>query len=232
MTKRTQARAGARAWAIAFAMAATAVFGNTPGSHAQYMSVCSLYGAGFYYLPGPSGICLNPDSKDARMQTSGGTWRWWMPSDPIEPVGSLRSRCGAGLVKFGEIDSSGLLINAHDQFESTTRMPLSLEHEEYISEIIFRGGFTGVERGNFCLYYTSEVPGQGTGYSPLGCIDTAAHAASEVPVAFTPRNPRPPAALNETFVIGANGYPWPVAMTSEVGGQLEVWLCIKRGIRS
>jgi hypothetical protein len=221
MTRRSQTRAAARAWPIALALAAMAVFGNTPAGHAQYMVLCSLYGSGFYYLPGSSGICLNPDSRDARM-----------PSDPIEPVASLRSRCGGGLVKFADIDSSGLFVNTRDQFESTTRMPLSLEHEEYVSEVIFRGGFTGVERGNFCLFYTSDYPGQGIGYTPIACIDTAVHAGSEVPVAFTPRNPRPPAALNETFVVGANGYPWPVTMPTDVGGQLEVWLCIKRGIRS
>jgi hypothetical protein len=232
MRARPHARAGARARSIAFAMAALAVFGTRPDAQAQdYVHVCTLYGAGFSYLPG-TGICLNADSRDARMQTSGGTWRWWMPSDPVEPVGSLRSRCGGGLVKFADIDSSGLLINTREQFETITRMPISLEHEEYISEVIYRGGFTGVDRGNFCLFYSADEPGQGRGYSPIGCVDTAVHAASEVPVAFTPRSPRPPASLGQNFVVGANGYPWPVTTPAEVGGRLEVWLCIKRGLRS
>lgn len=232
MRARPHARAGARAWPVAFAMAAMAIFGSTPDAQAQdYVSVCSLYGAGFSYLPGTD-ICVNGDSRDARQNTDGGTWRWWMPSDPIQPVPSLRSRCGGGLVKFADVDSSGLFVNTHERFETTTRMPFSLEHEEYISEVIFRGGFSGVERGNFCMFYTFEEPGQGTGYVPIVCTDTAVHAASDTPVAMTPRTPRPPASLGEMFVVGANGYPWPVTLPSEVGGQLEIWLCIKRGIRS
>jgi hypothetical protein len=232
MTRKPHARARARAWSVAFGIAAVAVFGSTPASHAQdYVKVCSIYGSGFAYLPGTD-ICLNVDSKDARMQTSGGTWRWWMPSGPIEPVSSLRNECGGGLVKFADVDSSGLMINTREQFETTTQMPLSLEREEYISKVIFRGGFTGVGRGSFCMFYKSEEPGQGTNYTPMACIDTAVNAASEEAVATTPRNPRPGGTLGEVQVVGANGYPWPVTQTADVGGKLEIWLCIKKGIRS
>ena len=232
MTRRPDARTRARAWLVVAAMTTMAVFGTTPEASAQlYERICSLYGRGYYYLPGTE-ICLNPEQRDARMQTSGGTWRFWSPSEPIEPIGNLRAQCGGGLVKFATIDGSGLFVNDREQFESTASMQLSLEPEEYISQVIFRGGFTGVERGNFCLFYKSESPGNGTGYTPMACIDTAKHASGIVPVGFTPRLTRAPASLTPTFVVGANGYPWPVTTPAEVGGSLEAWLCIKRGIRS
>src|SRR5215469_3791259 len=54
--------------------------GLAPSGYAQveYVRVCSLYGAGFNYIPGTD-ICRNEITGDAREQTAYGTWRSLWP---------------------------------------------------------------------------------------------------------------------------------------------------------
>jgi hypothetical protein len=51
----------------------------------QYVKVCSLYGAGFFYIPGTD-TCLNPNNGEVRTQTAYGTLRG---------VSTLAGRVGA-----------------------------------------------------------------------------------------------------------------------------------------
>lgn len=43
------------------------------GYAVEYEKICSLYGAGFHYVPGTD-ICVN-ETGDAREETAGGVWR-------------------------------------------------------------------------------------------------------------------------------------------------------------
>ena len=44
------------------------------GAPVEYVKICSLYGAGFFYVPGTD-VCMNAVTGETRWQTSGGTQR-------------------------------------------------------------------------------------------------------------------------------------------------------------
>ena len=61
----------------------------------EYVKVCSLYGAGFFYLPGTD-TCINFATNDARTQTEGGVWRCRVPNNPRTCVASPEEACQDG----------------------------------------------------------------------------------------------------------------------------------------
>jgi hypothetical protein len=60
---------GAHLLLAAFTLAPTA-----NAAPVEYVRVCSLYGAGFFYIPGTD-TCLNPNNGEVRTQTAYGTFR-------------------------------------------------------------------------------------------------------------------------------------------------------------
>jgi hypothetical protein len=69
-----------------FALVVPLTYAASPAESAvQYVKVCSLYGAGFFYIPGTD-TCLNPNNGEVRTQTAYGTLRG---------VSSLAGRVGA-----------------------------------------------------------------------------------------------------------------------------------------
>jgi hypothetical protein len=58
----------------------------------EYVKVCSLYGAGFYYIPGTD-QCYNPITGDVRQQTAYGTLRTLSPM--ASDIAVLQSQVGA-----------------------------------------------------------------------------------------------------------------------------------------
>jgi hypothetical protein len=138
---------------------------------------------------------------------------------------------GGQLVKFGDITGSNLVLNSHGQFETTTHYPLKLLPGQYISSVVYKGGFTNTDdnnQGNFCMFYYYNDPTYGAAYSPFGCIDTSAQATVPEALSFVPQSPIPPATSNPVFVLGANGNRWnDVNSPSDVQGKLSVWLCLQ-----
>jgi hypothetical protein len=197
----------------------------------EYVKICSLYGAGFFYLPGTD-ICVDFATNDARQQTAGGTWRWRIPNNPRTWAPFPQAAClGGQLVKFGDITSSDLTLNSHNRYE-TAPHPLMLKQGQYIASVLYKGGFTGVGPsfgpGNFCMFYYWNDPTLGPSYSfPLGCIDTSAQATVPATLAFSPDTPIPPATNSQIFLLGANGDPWDVTSASDIQGTLSVWLCLQ-----
>ncbi|HUY18575.1 MAG TPA: porin [Candidatus Binataceae bacterium] len=119
----------------------------------QYVKICSLYGAGFEYLPGTD-ICVDFETNEARQLTAGGTWRWRMPESPWTWVqGNPETACRGGkLVKFGDIAPSDLTLNAHSRYETSTDHPLKLKKGQYVAAVLYHGGFTSPE------YQVADLP--------------------------------------------------------------------------
>jgi hypothetical protein len=267
---------------VAITIAATVMLrpSTVKAAPVEYVKVCSLYGAGFLYLPGTD-TCVNFAKNDAREQAAnkylvsqlpacpspnvlvtdatdpsctlggtpmgggnntcpvacvsgawqftkeaGGTWRWRVPNNPRKWVPTPQDACQDGrLVRFGDVTRSGLNLNAYSRYETSTHYRLALWPGEYIKSVLYKGGFTGVGRGNFCMYYYYNDPKLGPNYSPLGCIDTASQASVPATLAFSPDKPIPPATGNQTFLLGANGQSW--GMTPDIQGKLSVWLCLQ-----
>src|SRR5262249_40130354 len=148
---------------------------SSNASAVEYVKVCSLYGAGFFYLPGTD-TCIDVATNDARQETPGGTWRWRSPNNPHSWSPTPADACQDGkLVKFGDVTSAGLTKDAYSRWETNTHYALTLGPRQYIASILYRGGLTGVlGQGNFCMYYNDPV--NGIVFPPLGCIDTSPQA--------------------------------------------------------
>lgn len=130
--------------AVAMAISTAIFLSNSSAAAAdpvEYVKVCSLYGAGFFYIPGTS-ICLNVQHHDAREQTEGGTWRWQIPDSPWNFINSTpRNACRGGkLLKFGSLTNSDLTVNTHQRIESTQHLPLNLKKGQYVASVLYRGG--------------------------------------------------------------------------------------------
>ena len=224
-----KAKARARfAAAVAIAAAVVAVTGSAAaGAPVEYVRVCDLYGSGFFYAPGTD-TCVNTATNDARQQTPGGTWRWRSPSNPHQWVKTPKKACKGKLVKFGDIDNTGLALNAHERYETATRFPVALQPGEYISSIVYKGGFTGVGPGNFCMFYTYEDPIDGVFYSPLGCIDTAQRTLVPAALSFATDAPLPPVTVNAVSIVGASGSRWSAPIPDMIGGSMSIWLCVEK----
>lgn len=194
----------------------------------EYVRVCSIFGAEFFYLPGTD-ICLNVETNDARQETMGGVWRWRIPNNPRTWVPSPQGSCQGQLVWFGNINSAGLTQNSHGRFETNTRYhQLNLKRGQYISSVFYQGGFTGVgSLGNFCMYYYYNDPIYGPTYTNFGCIDTAPQATVPATLMFTPDNPIPPATSNPVYVLGAEGRASKAMSAADFQGTLSVWLCVQ-----
>ncbi len=275
---------------VAAIMFATIMLGPDNANAVQYVKICSLYGAGYYYIPGTD-ICLNTETNDARQAsvlqydvadlpacpspnvfvddatdnncTAGGTplgdgtafcevacvggawqftgnntigsWDWRIPNNPRTWTQTSAGACPGGqLVKFGDIDNSGLFQNSFRRYQTTTQYPLNLKPGQYIASVLYKGGFTNVAgRGNFCLYYydpasASIAPNYGIVFPPLGCLDTSSQAGLPAISVFSPDVPAPPSTIGAPALIGANGDDWKAMSAQDIQGALSIWLCIQK----
>lgn len=108
----------------------------------QYVKICSLYGEGFFYLPGTD-TCLRVQNGDARDEILGvGVWRWMIPDSQWNWIkSSPRNACGGGkLMKVGDFTGSDLVANDYNRLEAKTPVPLNLKNGQYISSVFYRGG--------------------------------------------------------------------------------------------
>ena len=210
------------AFALALALPCSA------GQPVEYVKVCSLYGAGFNYLPGTD-VCVNAATNDARVQTAGGTWRWRLPSNPGTWAQNPKDSCdGGSLVKLGTFTNSNMSLNAKTRYQ-TDLLPLKLKRGQYIAKVLYEGGFTNTNdngQGNFCMFYSWEDPTAGTVYSPLGCMDTTSRASLPGTLGFVPDQPTPPAVDSTVSLVGANGNLWKLDPNTTFSGWLTVSLCV------
>ena len=167
------------------------LLGFTPVQRAavEYVKVCSLYGAGFHYIPGTD-ICLNDSTGDAREETGGGTWRSLLPYPAGKWVTNLDQACGSGrLVHVGTYRSTDFTINPYNRLQ-TAPFSLKVNLDEMISKVIMSGGFYDPRIPNrhgandtdgLCLRSVDPTvlefsgngpvnPTYGNGNLPLGCV--------------------------------------------------------------
>lgn len=158
------------------------------GQPVQYVKVCSLYGAGFDYIPGTD-VCLNQETGDARVQTAGGTWRSVLPYKQGEWATNPEQECGPAskLVKVGDFKSTDFKPNAYERLE-TAGVPLPLKPPAFITKIVMSGGFydprlsaarNGSGLGTLALCVRSIDPNlaeqgntipYGNGAVPIACV--------------------------------------------------------------
>lgn len=113
-----------------------------PASHAavEYVRVCSIYGAGFNYIPGTD-VCLNQNTGDARVQTEGGTWRSLLPYPEGKWTTNPASECGSSRhVNLGSFSSTDFTPNAWSRMQ-TRAVNVSTNRGEFISKVTMSGGF-------------------------------------------------------------------------------------------
>jgi hypothetical protein len=77
----------------------------------EYVKICSLYGAAFFYIPGTD-TCLNPDNGDTRTATANGTLRG---------VSSLAGRIGALEGNVSALDSEVAALRSAQQQQLQAR---------------------------------------------------------------------------------------------------------------
>src|SRR5450432_1006816 len=179
---------------------------NGSADPVEYVRICSLYGAGFHYIPGTD-VCLNDATGDARQQTTGGTWRSILPYPEGNWVSNPRKACKGRLVKVGKFASTDFTLNDWERKE-TAPVNVPVQAGESLSRVIMSGGFydprvpseggvngSGVTGGfAFCVRSKDPTvfvpsgdsvqnPPYGNGLLPIGCV--ANSRIVNVPAAYS-----------------------------------------------
>lgn len=109
-------------------------------SAVEYVKVCSIYGAGFEYIPGTD-VCLQVGTGDARQQTEAGTWRGRLPYPEGKWTTSPVFECGFGRsVTLGTFVASDFTSNPWNR-KQTQPISVSSRPGEFISKVTMSGGF-------------------------------------------------------------------------------------------
>jgi len=218
----------------------------------QYVKICSIYGAGFHYIPGTD-ICLNDETGDARVQTAGGTWRSLLPYPEGEWVTNAKEECASDkLVKIGTFQSTDFTTNAWDR-KQTPPVTLILKKDEFISKVIMSGGFydpraAGDRHGvngfqGLCLRSIDptvlEVQGSdlvnppfGNGFLPIGCVANSRIVGMPAAYAIsaTAAYPDIDTSFDPTLgTIGPYTYGRQLVVTTDLGPNNFIWLTYSDG---
>jgi len=195
----------------------------------EYVKICSSFGANFMYLPGTD-TCYDPATGETRENITGNIWYSHIPANPGNWVASPWADCLSGrLVNVGTFKASSFLPNSYEKYESAP-IPLMLATNEFISKVMFRGGFNVTSRSNFCLSFLDATSGQ---YEVLGCKNTAQMMNESVTWSFTPLQSVPQSSFTKPYkVVGNSGDEnWgadPPSGPLNFSGSLTCWVCIQR----
>lgn len=213
----------------------------------QYVKICSLYGAGFYYIPGTD-ICTNPETGDTRTQTEGGTWRTILPYPEGKWVRNVKSACApAKRVHVGTFKSTDFALNDYDRAQ-TPPVNLTLRPGQFISKVIMSGGFYNPKlpdarhgvNGNdgLCLRSmdpdveelenpdgTTLVPAYGNDLRPIGCV--ANSRIVHMPAAYSISSTASYPSVDEFFYTADDDVSGPYLY----GDQLVVTTDLRPGFR-
>ena len=217
-------------WLIVYLLFIHATSAYADGA-VQYVKICDDFGADFMYVPGTD-TCFNPTTGETRenLTVDGPTWYSHIPANPGNWVASPWADCSSGrLVNVGTFKASSFLPNSYNKYESAP-IPLTLATNEFISKVMFRGGFNVTSRSNFCLSFLDATSGQ---YEVLGCKDTAQMMNQSVTWSFTPLQPVPLSSFTKPYkVVGNSGDEnWgadPPSGPLNFSGSLTCWVCIQR----
>ena len=209
----------------------------------EYVRVCSIYGAGFSYIPGTD-TCVNPVTGDARVQTEGGTWRSMLPYPDGNWVKTPHQDCGNGrVVPLGTFASTDFLPNVWNR-KQTRPIPLRLKDNEFVSKVIMGGGFfnprlpqrhgvNGID--GICVRSIdpgvmenqggqSVNPPFGNGMIPIGCVANSRMVGmpASYSVSATSSYPNVDSYFldgDQTNVAGPYVYGSKLVVTTDFGGE-------------
>lgn len=156
------------------------VCGPLAAAPVEYVKICSLYGAGFLYLPGTD-TCHSPANGDTRQATTNGVWRSRLPYPTGRWAKNVRE-CAGRMVRIGTFQNADFTLNAWGR-KQTVSIPLAVGEKEYISEVMMSGGFYDPRRpGN-------RSGSQGFGSTAAFCVRSLDPAVPEVKPEPNPEDP-------------------------------------------
>lgn len=123
-------------------LAASLFFAASSASAApvEYVKICSLYGAGFEYVPGTD-TCRHQVTGDTRVQTEGGTWRSITPYPDGKYTPSPALECVTGRqVNLGNFSATDFTPNIWGRAQ-TAAIPVPTRSGEFVSKVTMSGGF-------------------------------------------------------------------------------------------
>jgi hypothetical protein len=201
--------------------------GGCEAAPVEYVKVCSLFGADFYYIPGTD-VCFNVTTGETRQATAGGVWTSTVPGTPGAWVANPKLDCLLGrLVKVGTFTSASFALNAHEKYE-TAPVSLTIATDDYVSKVMLSGGFNATSKSTFCLSFFDVASGA---YSTLGCENTASFRDQPATYSFSPLRSVPPSSFLSPYrLVGNNGIDQWGAPPVSFDGVLSCWVCIQKVI--
>lgn len=214
---------------------------NTSAAPVDYVKVCSLYGAGFEYVPGTD-YCWNSLTGDTRMQTVGGTWRTLLPYPEGNWAQQFKRDCQGKVVKVGDFVSTDFVLNDWERKE-TAPVSLVLQPGQFIVKVIMGGGFydpripsQGGSNGTLGLCLRSKDPTvflpqpggppinppYGNGMLPIGCVANSRIVNMPLPYVITATAAYPQTFSyfptdDQTVVSGPHTYGRQLVVTTDIG---------------
>jgi hypothetical protein len=217
----------------------------------EYVRICTLYGAGFHYIPGTD-ICMNDMTGDSRQQTEGGTWRTYLPYRDGKWVSNEQQECtpGGKLVKVGTFKSTDFALNPWGK-KQTAPVSVSVKPPEFISKVMMSGGFynprleggrSGLNGYSLALCLRSIDPGvleqsgdnllnppYGLGLLPIACVANSRIVGMPEPYAVTaagayPQIDRYFPTADQNVVAGPYVYGSQLVVTTDIFGGGEFLL--------
>ncbi|ROZ78354.1 porin [Ramlibacter sp. WS9] len=209
----------------------------------EYVRICTLYGAGFHYVPGTD-TCTNTTTGDTRQQTEGGTWRSLVPYPEGKWVTTppLLECLPGRTVTLGTFSSNDFFLNAWQRMQTRT-VPVPVNRGEFVSKVIMSGGFSDPRllnrRGTngmdgLCVRSVdpTEVqnigngsisPPFGNGMLPIGCVANSRilNMPAAYAVSATAAYPNIDSFYivdgNQSFVSGPYTYGTGLVVTTDFG---------------
>ena len=129
-------------WKILITAFALLAIAPAARAQVQYGRVCTVFGQGFFYIPGTD-ICHNPSNDDTREQTEYGVWRSLWPYPEGQWVTNPALACPLGrLVKLGAFKSTDFTgPTLPGGKEQTPPVSVPTQPGEFVSNVIMSGGF-------------------------------------------------------------------------------------------
>lgn len=186
----------------------------------EYVKVCSLYGAGYYYIPGTD-TCLNVRTGETKRATEAGLWSAQLTKTPGYWVKGPNRACSGRVRTIGTYGPGNLTLNEAVGVYETTPSPFSLGKREYIAGVFMKGGF-GDPAVGFCV---SIRDSQGTSLV-LGCQDQSLMQNTPATWKMIPFRSTPTASMVAPFYfVGGNADTrWPDLPTT---GSVTLSACIE-----
>ncbi len=165
----------------------------------EYVRICSLYGAGWFYYPG-SDSCVNLYTGETRKATEDGVFSSLVTRSPGYWVMRPELACLGRVQWIGTFRPADLTLNTVTAAYETRTVPFTLGKKEFISSLMMSGGFGDPAKG-FCI----SVKDSGGKSQVLGCADMTSLIGSPATWQISPVRSTPPTTFTAPFsFMGSN----------------------------